>query len=78
MKTYKVKEEYTDLWVDNSENITSVVFSEADVRHLAYEWGKGIDELMGQLEEIEEEITLKISKIAIKSETFCTPWNGKL
>ena len=29
-------------------------------------------------EEKEEEITLKISRIAIKSETFCTPWNGKL
>ena len=26
----------------------------------------------------EEEITLKISKIAIKSETFCTHWNGNL
>lgn len=25
-----------------------------------------------------EEITLKISRINIKSETFCTPWNGKL
>lgn len=25
-----------------------------------------------------EEIVLKISRINIKSETFCTPWNGKL
>lgn len=25
-----------------------------------------------------EEETLKISKVNIKSETFCTPWNGKL
>ena len=25
-----------------------------------------------------EEIILKISRIDIKSETFCTPWNGKL
>lgn len=24
------------------------------------------------------EIILKISRIDIKSETFCTPWNGKL
>ena len=26
----------------------------------------------------DEEITLEISRINIKSETFCTPWNGKL
>jgi len=25
-----------------------------------------------------KEITLKISRIDIKVETFCTPWNGKL
>ena len=25
-----------------------------------------------------EKIVLKISRIDIKSETFCTPWNGKL
>lgn len=25
-----------------------------------------------------EEIIIKISRIAIKSETFCTSWNGKL
>ena len=25
-----------------------------------------------------EEITLKISRIAIKTEVFCTPWNGNL
>lgn len=29
-------------------------------------------------EDEEEEINLQISRIAIKSETFCTPWNGKL
>ena len=29
-------------------------------------------------EEEEEEITLQISRIAIKSETFCMPWNGSL
>ena len=26
----------------------------------------------------DEEITLEISRINIKSETFCTPWNGQL
>ena len=44
-------------------------------RHVKY--GE-LKEVLRSCYEAEEEIVLKISRIKIKSETFCTPWNGKL
>ena len=41
-------------------------------------YADAVEMLGGDDVEPEEEIVLKISKIDIKSETFCTPWNGKL
>lgn len=79
MKQYKVKPEYLDNWLAHGDSSDEVIVDENEINRLAREWGMTVDELMEQVEEIEQdEISVKISRIAIKSETFCTNWNGHL
>lgn len=52
MKTYRVKEEYADLWNDHSDSTTPVIVDEEEISRLASEWGVDIDTLMKQVEEI--------------------------
>lgn len=85
---YIVKSEFIDQWFGNAtteeiEEAQANGFTTEDISRLACDWGVSVEELMEQVEELDEdedneEITLKISRINIKSETFCTPWNGKL
>lgn len=81
MKEYKVKPEYQDAWFGglSTDEIGDAIVTKEEIERLAREWDMSVEELMDQVEEVEnEEIVLKISRIAIKSETFCTPWNGHL
>lgn len=75
MKTYKIKPEFLSAW--GSETTEDTTVTDAEIERQSREWGVSVDELMEQVEEAEP-IVLKISKIDFKTETFCTPWNGKL
>lgn len=61
--TYPVESEIVDAWMKELEELCDEAWNEAN----------DYDD-----DDDDEEITLKISRIDIKSETFCTPWNGKL
>ena len=52
MKLYIVKPEHLDNWLAHGESAGQVIVSEEEIRHLAREWDKPVDELMEQLEEI--------------------------
>lgn len=62
---FPVESEEVDAWIEELELLCEEEWEEAN----------GDEE---REDEEDEEITLKISRIAIKSETFCTPWNGEL
>ena len=52
MEKYLVKSEYWDLWATDGHAVEPIEFEE--IERLSEEWGKPIEELMGQVELYEE------------------------
>ena len=48
MKTYRIRPEYFGTWGEDSP---CTIITESDVRYLADEWGKPVEELLAQLDE---------------------------
>lgn len=52
---YRVKEEYIDLWSNDSEWCENPIVTDAEVRDFANGCGVSVEELMEQLEKIEDD-----------------------
>lgn len=77
MKTYFIADDNGTIYAHDIQSREKAEAILADAISALESKGEAIPDGIEILSD-DEQITLEISRINIKSETFCTPWNGKL